>query len=67
MIGDRADITQVARSLQLQSEMGRARERSQDVHMLWGADMWKYTPLLYELSNFILKGHNNYPKMLSQM
>ena len=66
MIGDREDITQVARSLQLQSSMGRAREKTQAMHMLWGVDRWKYTPLLDELSNYFLKGHNNYPTTLSQ-
>ena len=59
-------IAKVASSLKLLSTTGRARDKVQVVHLLWEADRGKYTLLLDKLSNDFLKGHNNYPKIVSE-
>ena len=66
MIVDRADGTKVVSSLQLLSEMGRARYKEQSMHLIWGADKGKYTPLMENLRDNLLKGHNNYLKTVSE-
>ena len=61
-----AYIKNVASLLQLLSAMGRSRDKAQFMHLIWGADRRKYTLLLDNMRNNLLRGHNNYPKMVSE-
>ena len=55
------ESTQVASSIQLLSVRGRDRVKPQDINLLWGVDRGKYTPLMYKMSNNILRGHHKCP------
>ena len=62
---ERSDGTVVI-SLQLLIEMGKSRDKAQSMHLLWGADRGKYTPLLDKPRNDFLEEYNSYPKTLSE-
>ena len=58
---DRADGKTTASSLQIMSTTGKAWDKAQDIHLLWWADMVKYTPLMNDLKNDFLRRKENYP------